>query len=126
MGKQYTQMGIEERCEIARRRQAGETLRQIAASLDRAPSSIARELARNGAAAGYTPSYAQQQARARHWTGSKLLRDPTLQAEVLARLAAGARLRLGQRYQTLHSGYPFTNVPRRLTPVNKRDIGRRI
>lgn len=90
MGQKYTQLGVEERCEIARRCQAGETIRQIAASLDRAPSSIARELKRNDSSQGYAPTYAQQQARARRWTGSKLLRDPALQADVLSRLAAGA------------------------------------
>ena len=90
MGQKYTQLGVEERCEIARRRRAGETIRQIAASLDRAPSSIARELKRNDSSQGYAPTYAQQQARARRWTGSKLLRDPALQADVLSRLAAGA------------------------------------
>jgi IS30 family transposase len=81
---------MEERCEIARRHRGGETLRQIAANMDRAPSSIARELARNDSAQGYVPAYAQQQTQARRWTGSKLLRDPLLQAEVLQRLAAGA------------------------------------
>lgn len=90
MGQQYNQLCMEERCEIARRSRAGETLRQIAASLDRAPSSIARELKRNDSSQGYAPTYAQQQTRARRWTGSKLLRDPALQAEVLRRLAAGA------------------------------------
>jgi IS30 family transposase len=90
MGQRYTQLCMEERCEIARRRCAGETLRQIAASLDRSPSSIARELARNDSAQGYVPVYAQQQAQARRWTGSKLQRNPTLQAEVLRHLAAGA------------------------------------
>lgn len=90
MGQSYMQLGMEERCEIARRRRAGETLRQIAAALDRAPSSIARELKRNDSSQGYVPAYAEQQAHARRWTGSKLLRNPDLQAEVLRRLAAGA------------------------------------
>jgi len=83
-------MGLEERCEIASRSRAGETIRQIAASLDRAPSSVARELKRNDSAQGYMPSYAQERARARRWTGSMLLRDPALQADVLGRMAAGA------------------------------------
>ena len=90
MGQQYRQLGVEERCEIARRRRAGETIRQIAASLDRAPSSVARELKRNDSSQGYRPAYAQEQAWARRWTGSKLLRDPALQADVLGRMAAGA------------------------------------
>lgn len=90
MGQRYKQLCMEERCEIARRHRSGETCRQIATSMDRAPSSIARELARNDSAQGYVPAYAQQQTQARRWTGSKLLRDPLLQAEVLQRLAAGA------------------------------------
>lgn len=90
MGQRYTQMGVEERCEIARLSRAGQSIRQIAASLDRAPSSIARELRRNNSSQGYVPTYAQQQARARRWTGSRLLRDPVLQADVLKRLSAGA------------------------------------
>ena len=90
MGQQYKQLCMEERCEIAWRQRSGETCRQIAASMDRSPSSITRELARNDSAKGYVPTYAQQQTQARRWTGSKLLRDPILQAEVLQRLAAGA------------------------------------
>ena len=90
MGQQYKQLCMEERCEIARRQRSGATCRQIAASMDRSPSSITRELARNDSAKGYVPTYAQQQTQARRWTGSKLLRDPVLQAEVLQRLAAGA------------------------------------
>ena len=90
MGQRYRQIAIEERCEIARLRAAGQSLRQIAAALDRAPSSIARELKRNTSRqSGYTPRYADQQGRARRWTGSKLDRDPNLRQEVLKRLAAG-------------------------------------
>ena len=47
MGLRYTQISIEERCEIARLRATGASVRQIAASLDRAPSTVARELKRN-------------------------------------------------------------------------------
>ncbi len=64
MGQKYTQMGVEERCEISRLSRAGQSIRQIAAGLDRAPSSIARELKRNQSQQGYVPTYAQQQARA--------------------------------------------------------------
>ncbi|MCY4448045.1 MAG: helix-turn-helix domain-containing protein, partial [Chloroflexi bacterium] len=48
MGKRYTQLGIEERCAIARLRTEGRSIRQIAATLDRPPPTIARELKRNG------------------------------------------------------------------------------
>lgn len=89
MGKCFSHFNVEQRCEMARRRQAGESLRQIAAALDCAPSSVARELKRNSAASGYRPSYAHSQAGARRWRGSKLLRHPDLQRQVLARLAQG-------------------------------------
>jgi IS30 family transposase len=90
MGQSYQHFGLEERCEIAQRRKAGQSIQQIAAALDRAPSSIARELKRNGGATvGYKPSYAQEQAKARRWRGSKLLRHPELQALVLERLRRG-------------------------------------
>jgi IS30 family transposase len=58
--------------------------------MDRAPSTIARELKRNsGTQVGYQPGYAQQQAKSRHWRGSRLLRDVELQQEVLQRLGQG-------------------------------------
>lgn len=90
MGRTYRQISLEERCEIAQRRAAGESVRQIAAALDRAPSSISREVRRNhGKQVGYTPSWAHDQAGARRWQGSRLLRDPELQKEVLGHLAQG-------------------------------------
>jgi transposase, IS30 family len=86
----YTHLTIEERCEIARLHTAGYTLRQIAASLDRAPSTIAREMRRNRSRTmGYHPSYAQQQASARRWSGSKLDRHSALREQVLALLIGG-------------------------------------
>lgn len=90
MGRSYRQLCLEDRWEIARRREAGQSVREIAAALDRAPSSISRELNRNtGRKVGYNPAYASDQAKARRWRGSKLLRDPALQAMVLDRLKAG-------------------------------------
>lgn len=90
MGRSYQHLGLDERCAIAQRRAAGESVRQIAAALDRSPSSIAREVKRNGGAKlAYKPSYANDQARARRWRGSKLLRHPELQALVLERLRRG-------------------------------------
>ena len=73
MGRSYEQFDLEERCEIAGRRAAGESIRQIAAALDRAPSSVSRELKRNGGSSlAYKPAYAGQQAKARRWRGSRL------------------------------------------------------
>ena len=90
MGRSYEQFDLEERCEIAGRRAAGESIRQIAAALDRAPSTISRELKRNrGTKIGYKPAYAQEQASARRWTGSKLERDTALRNLVLGCLQNG-------------------------------------
>lgn len=90
MGQRYRQFSLEERIELSRLRGEGGSIRQIAAALDRAPSSVARELKRNsGAQVGYKPVYAEEQARARRWSGSKLDRDASLRERVLAQLAAG-------------------------------------
>ena len=90
MGKAYTQVTMEERCEIARLRSQGSSLRQIAAGVDRPPSTVARELKRNGSCTlGYQPRYANQQAHARRWRGSRLERDGPLREQVLAGLGAG-------------------------------------
>ncbi|HTN60907.1 MAG TPA: IS30 family transposase [Devosia sp.] len=90
MRQRYRQFSVEERLEIARLSTAGRSIRQIAAGLDRAPSSVGRELTRNrGVQLGYQPLYAQQQARARRWGGSKLERDAALREQVLGQLKAG-------------------------------------
>ena len=86
----YTQLSLEERCSIARLHEAGQSIRQIAAALDRQPSTIAREIKRNsGNKIGYRPAYAQAQASARRWTGTRLERDDALREAVLDRLGAG-------------------------------------
>ena len=86
----YRQLSLEERCSIARLHEAGQSIRQIAAALDRQPSTIARELKRNsGSKVGYRPAYAQQQAEARRWTGARLEREDGLRETILDRLAGG-------------------------------------
>jgi IS30 family transposase len=55
----------DERVEVADLRQAGVSIRQIAARLGRAPSTISRELRRNATASGYRPFDAHRQATAR-------------------------------------------------------------
>ena len=90
MGKHYGQLSLEERCRIAELHQAGHSLRQIAAALDRSPSSLSRELRRNrGKQVGYKPTYAQQNATARRWKGSRLERNAELRDLVLDRLRHG-------------------------------------
>jgi IS30 family transposase len=90
MGK-YGQLSLEERCTIARLREAGQSCREIAAALGRSASTICRELKRNGGAqgGGYRPSYAGEQAWARRWRGSRLERHDELRSGVLERLAQG-------------------------------------
>src|ERR1700722_20350595 len=86
----YEQLSLEERCTIAQLHQAGQSCRQIAAAMDRSASTICRELKRNGGAQiGYRPAYAQNQAWARRWRGSRLARQPELREPVLQRLAQG-------------------------------------
>src|ERR1044071_9841888 len=68
MGRCYEQFSLEERCTLCRLSQAGQTIRQIATAMDRAPSTIMRELRRNSSAqVGYQPAYAEQQAKSRRW-----------------------------------------------------------
>jgi transposase, IS30 family len=90
MGEHYGHFTLEERCTLARLRDDGQSIRQIAAAVDRSPSSVSRELKRNhGARVGYKPSYAEDQAKARRWKGSRLERDETLREVVLGCLERG-------------------------------------
>jgi transposase, IS30 family len=90
MGRHYEQLSLDERCEIARLQAEGRSMRQIAAAVDRPPSTVSRELKRNsGHHVGYKPGYAQEQAKARRWAGSRLDREPDLRGAVLERLARG-------------------------------------
>ena len=90
MEQSYAQISLEERCEIARLCSSGRSIRQIAAALDRAPSTIAREIRRNRSRqSGYQPIYANEQCRARRWTGSKMDRSPELRHMVMAGLVKG-------------------------------------
>jgi IS30 family transposase len=90
MGQRYKQISTEERCEIACLRTSGFSIREIAATLDRSPSTVAREMKRNGSQNGqYRPVYAEEQSRARRWTGSKLDRNSALRQIVISALARG-------------------------------------
>jgi IS30 family transposase len=90
MGESYRQLSLEERCAIAGMSAAGQSLRKIAANLGRAPSTVSRELKRNAKPArSYSPAFADEQAWARRWRGSKLVRQPELQRLVLTGLAMG-------------------------------------
>ena len=62
MRTRYGHLTLEERCQIAHRQAAGHSIRQITATLDRVPSTVAREVKRNRAPAGADqPVYADQQ-----------------------------------------------------------------
>jgi len=90
MAQHYSHLSLEDRCSIARLHQAGHSIQKIAATLDRSPSTISRELNRNrGSTIGYQPAYAHQHPRARRWTGSRLQRNETLRTIVLGCLQRG-------------------------------------
>jgi transposase, IS30 family len=96
MGQCYGQLSLEERVEIYRLHAAGRSQNKIASALNRAPSTISRELRRNSRptkvwAGGYEPVRAQQLAeRRRQWDGRfKLARQPDLQNRVGKSLAMG-------------------------------------
>src|ERR1700676_1595052 len=90
MGRNYEQLSLDDRCEIARLSANGSSVRQIAAALDRSPSTISRELNRNGGATvAYRPRCPQQQTRARRWKGSRLEREESWGAAVMERFASG-------------------------------------
>lgn len=96
MAKTYKHLSLEERIEISRMRAAGHSLRSIAGALDREPSTVSRELARNSEptkawSGGYEPVRAERLAvRRRHWDARfKLTRDPVLRKHVRVRLEAG-------------------------------------
>ena len=65
-----------ERVEIADRRQAGETVRVIAAALGRAPSMVSRELCRNGTRTGRDPLLlaSVKDSLAQRWSPSQICR----------------------------------------------------
>ena len=90
MARTHKQLNQAERRKLARLQAEGHSARQIAAALDRAPSTITRELKRNARAdGGYDPGGAQRQTRARRFRGSRLERDAALREQVLNMLAAG-------------------------------------
>src|SRR5258707_13215597 len=69
MGQCYGQLSLEERVEIYRLHAGGRSQNDIASALDRAPSTISRELRRNSQSSkiwrgGYEPVRAQQLSRA--------------------------------------------------------------
>ena len=91
MGRNYKQLSLEERSTIARLYKDGQSIRKIAATLDRSASSVSREMKRNGGhqIGGYRQSHADELSWARRWRGAKLARQPDLQKIVFDRLVMG-------------------------------------
>jgi IS30 family transposase len=82
------QLTVVEREEISRGLAAEHSCRAIAKRIQRAPSSVSREVARNGGRVGYRAAEAEQATlrRGRRPKSSKLALSPRLRAEVEARL----------------------------------------
>ncbi len=96
MGNNYSQLSLFERIEIYRLHCSGTSCRAIACELERSPSTICRELRRNGKptnqySGGYLPERAHQlAARRRLWDPRfKMQRQPALRKYVRDRLAMG-------------------------------------
>ncbi len=111
MGRKYTHLTLAERIELFCLHKEGRTIRQIATSLGRSPSTVSRELRRNAKktkqyAGGYEPERANQLAiRRRTWDARfKLQRQPELRQQVKHLLNLGwspeqISGRLAQHYQ---------------------------
>ena len=84
-------LSMAEREEISRGVAAGEPCRQIAARLGRAPSTVSRELGRNGGRHRYRAQAADAAAfcRAQRPNAAKLVLEPRLRVVVEAKLALG-------------------------------------
>ena len=87
----YQEIRLEERIEIQQRLEAGDTLRRIAQSLKRSPSTISRECERSGGVAGYCAQVADRRARRcrRKPRVARKLSDPALFEVVCEHLHAG-------------------------------------
>ena len=81
-------LSLAEREEISRGMAAGKSMRTIAASLGRAPSTVSRELGRNDGCQGYRASQADQAAwdRARRPKPCKLILHQALARQVASKL----------------------------------------
>ena len=83
----YTRVTVEERNQIYRWSQEGKSQREIAELLDRAPSTISRELRRNRGLRGYRPKQAHEMAcvRARRPGPRRFTEEVRLHAEMKIR-----------------------------------------
>jgi len=88
MTRRYRQLQAEERVTLAALRQQGQSLRQIAAVLQRSPATLSRELRRNGSAGGYASAPAQREHEARrlHARPARKLRPESVLWSVVTHL----------------------------------------
>jgi transposase, IS30 family len=104
----------EERYELARLREAGCSVREVAARMGRSPSTVSRELARNAAPrGGYQPERAHRLAweRQRRPKPSKLSRSPQLRAQVQQMLERRySPQQVSGRLRVLHPDDPAMRV----------------
>jgi IS30 family transposase len=105
----------EERYEVARLRETGLGVRQVAARIGRSPSTVSRELDRNAAprGSGYQPELAHQMARDRQRRpkASKLSRNPALRAAVQGMLDRRySPEQASGRLKAMHPGDPSMHV----------------
>jgi IS30 family transposase len=77
MESQYKHLSVEERNVIHRCRLEGQSVRAIGRTLGRPPSTVAREIARNGAPAGYDAVAAERGYRRRRAPGRRKLAPGT-------------------------------------------------
>jgi transposase, IS30 family len=104
----------EERYELARLREAGCSVREVARRMGRSPSTISRELARNaGPRGGYQPERAHRLAweRQRRPKPSKLARSPRLRKKVQQMLERRySPEQVSGRLRMAHPGNPAMRV----------------
>lgn len=115
------QLSLSEREEISRGLAAGDSIRTIASRLGRAPSTVSRELARNGGRRSYRAHTAEKQAwvRARRPQVCKLAANPRLRAVVEAKLQVPCHL------SRSHDGLRILTVAlRRCRCPTKRSMSR--
>jgi transposase, IS30 family len=88
---QYKQLTTEERVTIQMLRGQGKSLRQIAQALDRPPSTIAREVRRNGYGSRYLARHAKERAlsRTKNIFRYERVRDELVRAYVIEKLKVG-------------------------------------
>ena len=90
MGKNYDQLAIDERHEVFRLHESGETIRGIGRLMGRSASTISRELRRNALPrSGYRPVSADRIALVRRRRQSRIERLGSLGAHVRDRLGMG-------------------------------------